>query len=130
MQPYNPDPNQRPHSGPPYSGAPYGAPYGAAYGPPQRIVPTSGAAVASLVLGLLGLTGVCCWPLVVLSFIGVICGHLALGETRSGTKAGNGLAVSGLIVSYLSVVPTAVVLIMAVMGAGLSAFGIDAGSTP
>lgn len=107
MQPYGPQP---PHG-----------PYG--YGPPpQRVVPTSGMAVASLILGLLGLSGVCCWPLVILSVIGVLCGHLALGETRSGVKAGNGLAVAGLIVSYLTVLPTVVLIIMAAMGAGISAF--------
>jgi len=70
-------------------------------GPRPGLAPakTSKAAIASLVLGVLGfvsagLTGI---P-------GVICGHVALGKIKKsgGALGGKGLAIAGLITSYLA----------------------------
>lgn len=72
-------------------------PYGA-YAAPMA-PKTSGMAIASLVLSLLGL--------VILPFIGpilgVIFGHMALGEIKrsNGTVEGQGLAMAGLIIGYV-----------------------------
>ena len=61
---------------------------------------TSGLAIASLVLGLLGLfsAGLAGLP-------AVICGHLSLGRIKrsGGALAGRGMAIAGLITGYLGI---------------------------
>ena len=52
--------------------------------------PTSGLAIASLVLSIL-------W----VSILGVIFGHIALRQINRGEASGNGLAVAGLVVGYV-----------------------------
>jgi uncharacterized protein DUF4190 len=71
---------------------------------------TSAAAVGSLVMGLVGLTG---WfSLGIPSLLAIILGHRALAVTRSGEVAGRGAAVAGLTLGYLSA--AFVVLMLAV----------------
>jgi hypothetical protein len=57
-------------------------------------------AIASLVLGILSLTGMTC----VTGIPGAILGHMALRQIRDsrGTETGEGLAMGGLICSYIS----------------------------
>ena len=82
---------------PPHQPYPYGGPPPGYYPPAYvRVVPTSGMATASLICGLLGLI-----TFGLLSIAGVICGHIALTETRTGERGGHGLAVAGLIISWL-----------------------------
>lgn len=62
------------------------------------VVPTSGYATASLILGLTtfltgGISGI----------LAVIFGHLATRETKSGARAGHGMAIAGLILGYLAI---------------------------
>ena len=59
--------------------------------------PASGAATASLVLGIAGFLGFC---LVIPSVAAVVAGHMALRETRTGEKTGHGMAITGLILGY------------------------------
>jgi predicted outer membrane lipoprotein len=99
-----------PASGPPYGyqQPPYGQPgVPPPYQPPlivmQPTAPTSGLAVTSLVLSLVGLLLCCAFGIP--SLIAVICGHLALRETKSGAKSGQGMAVAGLVMGYLIIVP-------------------------
>ena len=109
--PYNSNPYQsgpsNPYGSSPYSGAP-GDPYQApsAYSNPSvqpmmMTTPgTSGKAIAALILGL-------CVFLVGL-FAGipaVILGHMALTEinTSGGLKGGKGMAITGLVLGYLSI---------------------------
>ena len=56
--------------------------------------PTSGMAIASLVVSLLGI-----------GIVGVILGHLALNEIKksNGYMQGRGLAIAGLIIGYLQI---------------------------
>lgn len=74
-------------------------------GPPQ----TAGIAVASLVLGILGL-----FSAGLTALAAVICGHLARGKIESsrGRLSGGGLAIGGLITGYLGMF-WAVVLVSA-----------------
>lgn len=73
-------------------------------GPYQVVRPTSGLAVASLVFGILGAVGGwCMFGIPCLVAIG--CGHLARKETRDGAVAGDGMAIAGLILGWLFVVP-------------------------
>lgn len=55
---------------------------------------TSGMAIASLILSILGI-----------SILGVIFGHLALNEIKksNGMVAGQGLAMAGLIIGYIEI---------------------------
>lgn len=72
---------------------------------PPVAAKTSNLAVWSLVLGCMGLVGlvVCAGPLFAIA--GVICGHLALRQIKKtkGAMPGRGLAVAGLVTSYLSI---------------------------
>lgn len=80
-------------------------PAAAAYLPPAPAaarVEQSGLAIASLILGILGVTAV---P-VLTSLPAVICGHMAKAEIRKsgGRLSGEGMATAGLITGYFSLV--------------------------
>jgi competence protein ComGC len=66
---------------------------------------TSSLAIWSLVLGILGLVllWVCLGP--IFAIPGVICGHMAYSRINrsSGTLAGQGMALAGLITGYVSI---------------------------
>ncbi|MGW4965486.1 DUF4190 domain-containing protein [Nonomuraea sp. NPDC004186] len=70
--------------------------YGA---PPQQPRSTNGMAVASLVLGIIGL--IFCG---ITSIPGVILGHIALNRIKKTGEEGSGMAVGGLVTSYITVV--------------------------
>jgi hypothetical protein len=60
-------------------------------------------AIWSFVLGIVGLLGFCCGP--VLGIAAVICGHLALSKLRTRPDLeGRGLAIAGLIIGYFAIV--------------------------
>ena len=84
-------------------------------GPP----PTNGLAIASLVLGLVGLVAV---PLLA-SIAAVVCGHLARSHIREakGRLGGDGMALTGLITGYVGVIVplTVLALILAAIFGGL-----------
>jgi hypothetical protein len=71
--------------------------------PPQP--KTSALAIWSLVLGILGLVLllICVGPLFAIP--GVICGHLAYSRVKrsNGTLTGDGMALAGLIIGYISI---------------------------
>lgn len=74
----------------------------------QGPAPTSGLAVASLVLGCLSIvTCASVGPFALLFGIpGIICGHLSLAHVRLGTHGGSsrGFAIAGLIMSWIGAV--------------------------
>lgn len=78
---------------------------------PRREVASgrSGAALASLILGLLSF----CLP-GLLSLLAIIFGFVGLAQTRRG-KTGTGMAVTGLVTGFLSMVVGTVVLIGAIV---------------
>lgn len=84
----------------PYGQAPYGqAPYGA-YTPTP--LPRSGAAVASLVCGIIGLLGFWFWVPGILSVVAIVSGHAAVKSTRRDPNlGGRGMAFAGLIMGYV-----------------------------
>jgi hypothetical protein len=69
------------------------------YPPPHPPRSTNGMAVASLVLGIIGL--VFCG---LTSIPGVILGHIALNRIKKTGEDGSGMAVGGLVTSYITVV--------------------------
>lgn len=102
--------------------------YPQAYVQPAPVMPagqvfqplqTSGFAVASLVLSIVGLVFGCC-SFGVPSLLAVIFGHLGLAQTRSGRRAGNGMAVAGLVMGYIFVVPAALFSIWFVIAGGMA----------
>ena len=86
---------------------------------PQHVVsvarPTSGKAVASMVIAIIGALGGSC-IFGIPSIIAVVLGHAALPETRSGTVAGRGMAITGLILGYLTGIPWAIFSLVYVIG--------------
>lgn len=106
---------------------PYVDPYA-----PQVVVmarPTSGMAVASMVLGILGVLGGWCM-LGLPCILAVILGHIALPRTKDGTVGGRGMAITGLILGYLFVVPWAVLTVLMIAGTGLGIIAPDPTATP
>jgi len=76
--------------------------------PPVQLPPTSGKAIASLVLGIAGmLCGVTAIP-------GLILGGLALKDIRTsgGRLSGKGLAIAGIVISAIVLVLMALSIIM------------------
>lgn len=90
-----PIPEQFPISEQPYAPPPYPYPAGR---------PTSGLAVAALVLGIVWVWGVG-------SILAVIFGHVALAETKDGRKGGHGLAIAGLVLGWIGVAGLVIMLI-------------------
>lgn len=76
------------------------------------VVPTSGTATAAMICGIGSL--ISCG---ILGIVAVILGHVAMRETRSGARGGHGMAVTGLILGYLTVLPWAIFWIMLLVGA-------------
>ena len=76
-----------------------------------------GTAVASLVLGIVSL--VTCWLGFIFAIPGIICGHLALSRIRQSgeTMGGRGMALAGLIMSYVAPV-LMIIAIFASLGMG------------
>jgi hypothetical protein len=133
-QPLSPGYQQPYQQYPPVSEQPY-SPQSGPYPPiPQQMVittvrPTSGTAVASMVLGIIGVFGGWCMfglPCI----IAVILGHVALPATKSGQVGGRGMAVTGLILGYLFVVPMIIFTMMAFFGGVLGAVSPTPTPTP
>ncbi|HWC36255.1 MAG TPA: DUF4190 domain-containing protein [Mycobacteriales bacterium] len=105
-----------PYGGSPYGGSPYGgSPYG---GPPSS--GTNGLAIASLVLGILWLSGIG-------SLLAVIFGHVSKRQIQERNEGGNGLATAGLILGYIGLAG-AFFFILVVAGA-ISVFNSQLSST-
>jgi hypothetical protein len=60
--------------------------------------------VASLTLGLFGVLGGWCLCGIPCA-LAVVLGHMAARQTRSGARGGHGMAVTGLILGYVFVIP-------------------------
>ncbi len=80
---------------------------------PVVIWPTaSDKAIASLVLGIVGLVLSCVGIGLVLDVLAVIFGHLALGDIRqsNGQLTGSGMAIAGLVLGYICLAVTVLVI--------------------
>ena len=72
-------------------------------------------AVASFILGLLGLVGLCAYGFgVVLSILAVVLGHMSRAQIRRNADDGDGLAVAGLVLGYVAIGIIAVGLLLIV----------------
>ncbi|MEU4834954.1 DUF4190 domain-containing protein [Streptosporangium sp. NPDC023615] len=77
----------------PYGG--YGG-YGG-YGPPPSR-PNNGMAIAALIMGICGLIA-CGVP----SVVGAVLGHISLGQINRTGEDGRGMAITGLVLSYIGI---------------------------
>ncbi len=77
-----------------------------------QIQPTNGMAVASMILGIVGIVGGC---LVIPSVLAIIFGHMARGQIRRGQGSGDGMALAGLIMGYLWTALTVAVILLYVL---------------
>jgi hypothetical protein len=90
------------------SATPYGTdPYGTA---PPRSLPT-GLAVASLVLGILGLAGSVLVIGGLLGLVALILGIVALGKIKRGEAGGRGMALGGIITGILAMLVTLLIIV-------------------
>jgi competence protein ComGC len=80
--------------------------------PPYPAAPSegSGLAVASLVLGILGIV-LCLGPLA--GVPAVICGHIAQSRIKRAGGASGGMVIAGLITGYISIAMTLVIGLLA-----------------
>ena len=100
-----------PPPAPPAYGQPYAQPYAApgaplgGYGYPAK-PPSSGKAIASMVLGIVGILGLCLWGLgIVAAILAVIFGFLARSEIKrsQGAVGGGGMAMAGLVTGFVGI---------------------------
>ena len=93
---------------PPAAPPPPPVPYGY---PPQPVAATNGLAIVSLVSALV-------WFVWVGSLAAIIFGHVALGqiERAEGRQTGRGIAIAGLVIGYLSMIPVALWALAAIFG--------------
>ncbi|RJL34221.1 DUF4190 domain-containing protein [Bailinhaonella thermotolerans] len=103
-----------------YGQAGYGQAY-AAPGYPQQNK-TNGMSIASLVLGIVGI-----FTCGLTSVVGVILGHVAMSQIKRSGEEGRGMAIAGLVCSY--VVIGIYALIFAIYGFAFLAFFTTAAST-
>lgn len=73
---------------------------------------SSGLAIASMVLGIVAICLSCCYYYVSLpcAVIGLILGGVALSKVKAGTGEGKGMAITGLVLSIISIIPAIVVI--------------------
>jgi hypothetical protein len=100
------------------------SPYPAGYTQPPPVFvnvarPTSGLATASLVLGIVGVLGGWCM-FGIPCILAVVFGHAALPATKDGTVGGRGMAVAGLVLGYILVVPMIIFTVMLFFGMAAS----------
>jgi len=107
---------------PAMAGGPYAGPPGEAYGRPgvatAAAQKTSGMAIASLVVAVLGLPLSCCYGFgVILSIVALVLGIVALSGIKRSAVAvqGRGLAVTGVVLSLVNIVLVIVLAILAVV---------------
>jgi hypothetical protein len=76
--------------------------------------PTNGLGIASLVCGILGILGMCGYGVggFIPAVLAIVFGHIARGQIRRGNGGGDGMAVAGLIMGYISAGVALVVILI------------------
>lgn len=105
-----------PASGYPASG--YPAPGYPAYGypPAAAVPPTNGMAIASMVVSIVGILGLCGYGLGgYIGIVGAILGHVAKRQIRERGESGDGMALAGIILGWVATA-IAVIATIALIG--------------
>ena len=97
-----------------------------AYAPPPGFPPppaypvkakTNGLALASMILGIVGITvGLCLIFFPVMPILAVVFGHLGLSQTRTTGAPGRGYAIAGLVTGYIGIALAILWLIALIIG--------------
>ena len=98
-----------------------------AYAPPPGFPPppaaypvkakTNGLALASMILGIVGITvGLCLIFFPVMPILAVVFGHLGLSQTRATGAPGRGYAIAGLVTGYIGIALAILWLIAIIFG--------------
>jgi hypothetical protein len=98
------------------------APQWMGYARPYAGLPTSGAAIASMVLGIVSLVFCMGWLIIPCAILAIILGGTARGAVRRGEASGGGMALAGIICGAISL---CIILLLTVMFATL---GFHAGA--
>lgn len=86
---------------------------------PFRVKPASGAATWALVLGIVGvLAGWCMFGLP--SIAAIILGHIGERQTKDDRTTGRGMAVTGLVLGYVMLLPAVVLTFWMLLGGAAS----------
>lgn len=80
--------------------------------PPALALPTSGMAVASLVLGIIGVVGGWC-TFAVPCILATVFGYVGMKHTRGGARGGRGMAIAGLV---LGLIPLGIIALILILG--------------
>lgn len=88
---------------PPYGAYPPPGPYAGYYGYPPQQQSTNALAIVSLVCAFL------------FAPLGIIFGHISLSQIKKSGEEGRGLAIAGLVISYLITILTIVVVVVSVL---------------
>jgi len=124
-------PTYQPYPPPGGYPAPQPEPYpaGALYQAPQ---PTNGLAIASMVTGIVCVAAAfaLCGVGGILGIVPAIMGHVARGQIRRDNQAGDGFALAGVIIGWISFVVAliAIVVFVVILGAMFSPFYDSPGS--
>ncbi|MFC6884901.1 MULTISPECIES: DUF4190 domain-containing protein [Actinomadura] len=115
----------------PYGQQPYQAPVQHHYyggGPPPMAPRNNGMAVASMVLGIIGV--VTCGG-IIFSVGAVIFGHVAQGQIRRTGEGGGGMATAGLILGYIFALIGLIywIVVVGIYGAAIWSINHDSSTT-
>ncbi len=91
--------------------------------------PTNGLSIASLVCGIISILGLCGYGVggIIPGVLAIVFGHIARGQIRRDQTQGDGMALAGLIMGYISAaIAVAVIIVLIVVfviaiGAGAAA---------
>ena len=81
---------------------------------------TNGFAIAALVNGIVGITLFWTVVLGICSLLGVVFGHVSLGQLKTSQEEGRGMAIAGLVLGYVSLGFWALIVIAAAVVAASS----------
>jgi Domain of unknown function (DUF4190) len=104
-----------------YPAAPYQYGY-SPYGPPQR--PTDGLAIASLIVSCVSVLTLCAYGAgAIIGVVGAILGHVARRRIRESGAQGDGMALAGIIVGWITTALGAAGIAFLVTFIATNAFG-------
>jgi hypothetical protein len=79
--------------------------------------PQNGLAVASMILGIISIPAMCGYFVGGLfpGILAIIFGHIARGQIRRDQSTGDGMAVAGLVMGYISTIVGAIAIVIIVL---------------
>lgn len=93
----------QPVSAEPVGKGAYPPPVYPAYGPPVAVPPTNGMAIASMVVSIVGILGLCGYGLGgYIGIVGAILGHVSRKQIRERGENGDGMALAGIVMGWLA----------------------------